>query len=363
MLWGMAAGRCELCNRLLYMDLAYGVIDNFAERAHIHAVSKNGPRFKEDISDEECNNVTNLMLLCQEHHKMVDDSPENFQSDFLIEMKRAHEERIRKLTEISDDQTTSIVTYISNIDGLQITHESILFRQALVQEGLLPKQNNTVDLSSHSVRYQPNQDYYLSKAKELESAFKEYFEPIFKKEDAVALFALAPQPLLIKLGTLINDQYNVRVFQCHRTGHKWAWKDSNDSEEYQLLKADEKDKTDALIVGLNISLSADISFERIKQILPSDSPVFKITINDPNRNFVTNENIANDFVKCFRSTMEQIKNQYLSCKAIHLFPAMPVSLAVRLGMDYMPKADLPIVIYDEVRELGGFIEAIKIGGI
>lgn len=363
MLWGMSAGRCELCNRLLYMDSTFGIIDNFAEQAHIHAVSKNGPRFKEDMSDKECNDVNNLMLLCQEHHKMVDDSPEDFQSDLLIEKKRIHEERIRKVSDIIDEQSTSMVAYFSNIDGIQITHEATLFRQALLKAGLLPKQNNPINLSSHSVRYQPNQDYYLSKAKELDSAFKEYFEPIFKKEDAVALFSLAPQPLLIKLGTLINDQYNVRVFQCHRTGHKWAWKDCNDSKEYQLLKVDEKNETDADSVGLNISLSADISTKRIRHILHPDSPIFKITINEPNRYFVTNENISNDFVKCFRTAMEQIKNQYPKCKTIHLFPAMPVSLAVQLGMDYMPKADLPIVIYDEVKELGGFIETITIGGI
>lgn len=135
MLWGMAAGRCELCNRLLYMDLSFGVIDNFAERAHIHAVSKNGPRFRKDMTDEECNDVNNLMLLCQEHHKMVDDYPEDFQSDLLIEKKRTHEERIRKVTDISDDQTTSMVAYFSNIDGLPVTHEAKLFREC-VKESL-----------------------------------------------------------------------------------------------------------------------------------------------------------------------------------------------------------------------------------
>lgn len=228
---------------------------------------------------------------------------------------------------------------------------------------MLPKQNYPIDLSSQSIRYQPNKDYYASKANDLCLAFKEHFEPIFKHDDAIALFALAPQPLLIKLGTLINDQYNVRVFQCHRTGHKWSWKNYDDSVEYQLFKVDEKDKVDAVEVGLNISLSADISIERTNQILHSDSPVFKITINEPNRYFVTNESIANDFVKCFRTAMEQIKNQYPSCKAIHLFPAMPVSLAVRLGMDYMPKTDIPIVIYDECKEWGEFLETITIGGI
>jgi len=47
---------------------------------------------------------------------------------------------------------------------------------------------------------------------------------------------------------------------------------------------------------------------------------------------------------------------------VHLFPVMPTSLNVRLGMDYMPKTDLPILIYDQDKDNGGFFPTITIGG-
>ena len=38
---GEWAGRCEICNKLLYLDSHYGDDANFSENAHIHAVGKN----------------------------------------------------------------------------------------------------------------------------------------------------------------------------------------------------------------------------------------------------------------------------------------------------------------------------------
>ena len=68
-LWGMAAGRCEIFNKLLYIDSKYGDTANFAEMAHIHAVGKTGTRNLNEMSKEEINKIENLMLLCAEHHK------------------------------------------------------------------------------------------------------------------------------------------------------------------------------------------------------------------------------------------------------------------------------------------------------
>ncbi|MDR1013421.1 MAG: hypothetical protein LBL86_00335 [Coriobacteriales bacterium] len=75
-LWGVAAGRCEMCNRLLYADPTFGTSGNYAENAHIHGVGKNGPRHKASMTDDEINAIDNLMLLCSGCHKTIDDNPE-----------------------------------------------------------------------------------------------------------------------------------------------------------------------------------------------------------------------------------------------------------------------------------------------
>jgi allophanate hydrolase subunit 2 len=48
---------------------------------------------------------------------------------------------------------------------------------------------------------------------------------------------------------------------------------------------------------------------------------------------------------------------------VHLFPALPVSAAVEVGRVWMPKAHLPMIVYDQNRKLGGFQKATTIGQI
>jgi allophanate hydrolase subunit 2 len=40
---------------------------------------------------------------------------------------------------------------------------------------------------------------------------------------------------------------------------------------------------------------------------------------------------------------------------------MPVSAAVETGRVWMPKADLPLLISNQNRKLGGFVRAFEIG--
>lgn len=46
-----------------------------------------------------------------------------------------------------------------------------------------------------------------------------------------------------------------------------------------------------------------------------------------------------------------------------MFPALPVSAAIEVGRTWMPKADLPLVIYDENRARGGFEPRLMIGDV
>jgi hypothetical protein len=45
---------------------------------------------------------------------------------------------------------------------------------------------------------------------------------------------------------------------------------------------------------------------------------------------------------------------------IHVFPAMPISTAIEFGRVWMPKADLPLMLYDQNRAYNGFIKTIEL---
>lgn len=359
-LWGVTAGRCEICNKLLYVDSKYGDNANFAENAHIHAVGVTGPRHKEDMTKEEINCVDNLMLLCAEHHHLIDVKSEYYHEGYLIECKKRHEERIRKLTEIQDDASCKIVTFFSNIDYVEVFNDERLFKRAVVKENLYPRQDTSISLVEGApTRYVPTRDNLLEKAQDLECQVKQLYSSLVKKNEVVAIFALAPQPLLFKLGALLCDQLNVKVFQCHREGEKWTWPETDSTEEFIIRKTYNHSQD---TIAMVLDLSAQIFDQRIIEVLGKKCTIIHLTIDSPNRLFVKSERIQDKFICSFRALMEQIKNEYPMANKICLFPAMPNSLAVRAGMDIMPKVDLPVTIYDVLSAGGKFAETITIGG-
>ena len=359
-LWGVTAGRCEICNKLLYVDSKYGDEANFAENAHIHAVGVKGPRHKEDMTQDEINSIDNLMLLCAEHHHLIDVKPEYYLEGYLIECKKRHEERIRKLTEIQEDASCKIVTFFSNIDYIEVYNDERLLKRAVVKENLYPRQDTSISLAEGApTRYVPTRENLLEKAKDLEYQVKQLYSSLVKKNEVVAIFALAPQPLLIKLGALLCDQLNVKVFQCHREGEKWTWPETDSTEEFIIRKTyDHSQDTIAMV----LDLSAQILDQRIIDVLGEKCTIIHLTIDSPNRLFVKSERIQDKFICSFRALMEQIKNEYPMADKICLFPAMPNSLAIRAGMDIMPKVDLPVTIYDVLSAGEKFVETITIGG-
>lgn len=359
-LWAISGGRCEMCNALLYKDRDFGYDGNFGEMAHIHAVSEHGPRYKRGMTNEDKNNIDNLMLLCEQHHHMIDTNPQDFGEGLLISKKRKHEQRIQKVTAIPETQTCRIVTYFSNIDRQAEFSSDSLLRGAILLSDRFSMQDSAISLSEDSFKkYIPTKGEFEQKAIALEREFHSAFNDIIKKNDSIAIFSLAPQPLLFKLGTLLNDQYNAIVFQCHRTGHKWAWPVESKPVNF-LFRCSKTGRNEK--VALVIDLSATVLDDRIISVLGDECMIFHITIENPCRTFVTSEEIQNAFVECFRHAMEHIKNLRPAVKGIHLFPVMPNSLAIKAGMDYMPKTDLPIVLYEQSNQAEGFFETIKIGG-
>ncbi|MEV6527415.1 hypothetical protein AB0M43_36375 [Longispora sp. NPDC051575] len=59
--------------------------------AHIYAAEKGGPRYREDMTNDQRRAFTNLILLCKPHHKLVDGTPDDFTVVTLHSWKTARE--------------------------------------------------------------------------------------------------------------------------------------------------------------------------------------------------------------------------------------------------------------------------------
>lgn len=67
-----------------------------AEMAHIIGDSRQGPRGDSAMSDEDRDKHTNLILVCGDHHKLIDDRPRTYSVPVMRQMKDDHEGRIHR---------------------------------------------------------------------------------------------------------------------------------------------------------------------------------------------------------------------------------------------------------------------------
>ena len=199
-------------------------------------------------------------------------------------------------------------------------------------------------------------DFWITETKSLQQKFDRLLFPKINDNEIkqISLFAFAPIPLLIYLGTLLNDITSVDVHQKLRNPDTWSFQDDIQTE-YHFV-ADEV-KTN---VALKIELSDDIVDSRIASVLGNDTSIYSIRIDNPNNDFVKSRKQIQDFGEKMKEAFREIKRIHGQDAVLNIFPSMPISLAVQLGRVWMPKADLSMKIFDQNKELGGFVEAIDI---
>lgn len=94
-IWGQFAGRCALCRKEVIHLTESGVTSLTGEVAHIVGEQENAARGRSSLSLDDRNDPDNLMLLCREHHKIVDDDEKTYTVEQLEGIKLSHLEWLR----------------------------------------------------------------------------------------------------------------------------------------------------------------------------------------------------------------------------------------------------------------------------
>lgn len=355
-LWGKAAGRCEYegCNRPLWLDSLTKAEFNIAYIAHIIADTPNGPRGDAVLSEKLKDNIENLMLMCDEHHRLIDhEDLEGHPVERLQAMKREHETRIELLTSLSKGKQSHVLLYGANIGQ---HHAPVSWEKATqaMLPNWYPAEKPAIELSLKRSPFQDHEErFWEFERANLQRQFAEAVRPKLSAGivEHFSIFALAPQPLLMELGRLLSDIPAADVYQLHREPPDWIWQDHPECFEYKTQEPEVNNDR----VALNLSLSATTDNSRITQLLGDDVSIWTITIETPNNDFLKSRQQLSFFRRTFRRVLDRIKAVHGQNALLHLFPAVPVSIAVEIGRGWMPKADLPIRIYDQNRQVGGFV--------
>ena len=282
-----SGGLCALCCTQLDYDKFSRSDINVKEYAHIIGDREGGTRGSAE-SKKYARNINNIILLCPTCHTRVDKDKalEFYTVEKLHDIKNKHKQRVREQLSALQNEHALVVKYTSKIGIIQpiITHEQI--NEAVRSANLIAPQY-PIDLNPNNTAFHDDTDqFWESEWNQLQEKFKQDISVLKeqRKSEKMLLFAIAPIPLLIRLGMLFGDIADVDVFQKHREPDTWAWLDDASQIEYEISAPTTKCST----VAVKLSLSDSITDDRIQKVLGKDISIWNITHQNPNNDYIKN---------------------------------------------------------------------------
>lgn len=363
-LWARAGGCCQYrgCPDYLVGDLIAGREDGtFGFLAHIVADSPDGPRGDPVRSPLLARSLENLMLMCARHHKLIDvDAADDHPEPLLLAMKAEHERRIARNVAIRPDRASHVVRF-----SARIGENPALVSTREIFDAMLPHRHpasgETIDLELVGAAFRDSEPAYwqiqrMNLGRQFETAIRSRVE----RQDIrhLSVFALAPQPLLIELGRLLGDIVPAVIHQRHREPATWGWQENQPALALNVSEPTHQKGA----VALKLAVSADVEDDRIHQVLGGDAAIWSITATGAHNDILRRPEDQADYRRRLRGVFNRIKVVHGQSTVIHVFPALPASLAVETGRVWMPKADAPLRLYDQ-NGGSGFIHAFDIGQV
>jgi hypothetical protein len=359
-LFTYAGGWCQFdgCDKFLLEHPVTKHAGFFGEAAHIVAFQRRGPRGARS-RPVDINDIVNLMLLCAACHKLIDDNPDKYAVEALTEMKCRQEGRIHHLGSLRPDRETAVLLLKAKIGGEVVDVNFADIAAAVAPRYPADRTGHTIDLTRIEG---DDKAYYDTARRQIDLAVDRLYSA---RMDGtlprhVSVFALAPIPLLMHLGSRLSDKIPVDPFQRHRDTENWIWKTTAPSAAFDFRELRAGTNRDA--VALVLSLSGTIELDRLPKNIDSSFFVYELTLSStrPTPMFLKTRTDLEEFRRAYQAALREIEARHDGLGELHVFPAVPAPVAVLCGRERSTKTDPPFIVYDNDRKNGGFTPTMKI---
>ena len=354
-----SGGRCQFegCNCNVFRDdITWKTLNN-SNVAHIIGSSPDGPRgtvYSHEVSDK----YENLMLLCLKHHKEIDLDTETYTSERLRIMKELQEKKVQELLDMMNYPKAAIVILESPIKGKKDVHvDSMQTVEALRSCKKNPDSSFPILLKIDANGRYSSTEYWNALLDRLKAEVDRMIRTNLQycPNLMLAVFPLAPIPLIAKLGELLGDKREIDVFQKTRSPKSWCWQKESVTNIFITERVQNSDG-DAGKVAIILSLTAHISVDRILSVFNACT-IYHIYAERNGVDCISSPEDLKLFWHEYQNVCDRIKNLEHS-EMTALFPAIPVSAAFEIGRRHMPGVHPKLQIYDDDN---GFFKALTIG--
>jgi hypothetical protein len=370
--WVRAGGICAICKTYLLESSLTAREVTRGELAHNvgRKPSTRSPRSLHSLPEPERDTADNVVLLCRNCHGEIDDllQADLFDVDKVFAIKRDHEAFIRGITGRSESQRTVVLRLRGHVRGapddlgrdaatraiLGSTNRFPAFPFAPDRFGI------EIDLRGIPGEADADPAYYQSAARRIDEVIQRLLKPAADDDSVphLSVFALARLPLLVYLGSRLDDTIATDIYQRHRTGETWTWPTDGEPAEFvhRMGPSGNGEPTEGVLV---VNASGTIHPVELPGTL-SALPRFVIEPVDavPHVDTIATRMTLGSFERAVRRLLGHLEAAHKTVRRLHLFAAAPVSAAVTLGRAAGWGIHPSIAVYD--RTSSGYQLALEV---
>lgn len=343
-----------MCGKYLLEGEVTGRPNAWGEMAHIVGQGRGpaSPRGQVEMSDEDRDSADNLILLCPGEHDDIDraGSLESATIEWLRGVKSAHEERIRQLVSLGREQRTAVVRVIGDVygDTVQVTREAA--SAAVLREGRYPdfpltfdRQGIEIDLRGLPGEREGAPAYWDAARRRIDEVIDQRLREAIATDQVrhVSVFGFARLPLLVYLGSKLDDTFPVALFQRHRADETWLWKDAGTA----AFVVDRPDTlAEEAVLVLNVSGSVDPA-QLPEALAGLPTLTLRLLDGDAGVDILASRSSLTAFEHEVRALFASLEAPAKTVLRLHVVAAIPLSAAIALGRAHHPGIHPGLVIY------------------
>lgn len=352
--WGRSAARCVLCSQWLINSEHFLHSTSVGELAHgVAAVAgKKAPRGAAPLDAEERAQEENILLLCHSCHRVVDSEEhrDKYTVEFLKTKKTEHERRVREVTNFATLRRATVLSLHAQIRGTISPASADQISTALLSAGLTGLGADTRNGKFDVTLDQGEQDEWswVAGQSKVDKVVDRVNETVAAGDiSVIAVFAIAPIPILAYLGSRLDDKTEVALFPRQRVDSSSAWTWSGLSApptRFAVECGAESAGDDDIAVILNVS--GTVNENHLPAAL-AHAP--KLTImpekDTPHPDLVHSVVMLNEFAATWRSALATAESRWPNAQRIHIFAAVPTTVAITIGRYRMRDSHPIFVLY------------------
>lgn len=371
--WTDAGGCCMYrgCGKDLSQIRLYNKSAKVGYLAHIVASNPDGPRGDATLSHRLSNVHDNIMLMCDEHHRLIDAIDEDVHpTPKLQEMRQEHVRLVNILRLALSYKRTTAVTLFGNVANVPTYFSDTDLNEALLEQGkILAHRIDCIPRDTHrDERTAPEfwknllyeHDHHIRNMVTMFSSGK------VGLDTDLSFFPLHLMPILVLGGRIMGEGRPIDVFQYRRHLKSWTWDPHANPlpPETFAHSVQQAADTDELLLSLELTAELDpnaLPTEIQDKLEKGQMHWWRISLSEPNGDCIKHPDDLAQFRTIARCVINQIQDG-LRPSRIHLIAIAPASTCFTFGQMLQAGHHPSYIVYDRPNHTTPFRAALTIEG-